>query len=514
MAAARPGLWRIPWLSLLLPLGMAAVWIVLRAQHITDWPSGFRPTQDYDSASAARTIWFALTQDSLLPWQRAWLAAKPGRFIEPPILQALTALTYLPDGIERPWTSTIFNSAAWLLAAGLLLDLCRRAVGWLGAFLAFGFFLLAPFANAVSQSFQPESLGVLALVGTMWYCARRDVLGSWADVGLAAALAGIAGLVKPGVLTLPIAGILVVSSLRTGMWADRTRVARLGCVLVLSALPSAAYGVLTLGGQLDAKVIPGLLVTGGYYTGWWTNALRVAGPVPLIAAAAGYALSPGLRRIGGGLFVGYLAASLVFTWHTMTHDYYQQPLLIVVAVGVAGLGETVGRALRSRTWRAGAAVAAVVAAAVVTVATAPRDLEALTGSTRADAARFAALGDRLGRAEKVVAATAWYGYPLMYYSGLLVTAWPTADDIVFEAARGIHLADEPRLARMIATGAPRYFVITLEPDRVRALVQLLDQRYPLVCDGERLLVYDLENPAHLPPHVAGPLHAAPCSAVP
>ncbi|MDP9271801.1 MAG: glycosyltransferase family 39 protein [Chloroflexota bacterium] len=514
MTASRPGLRRIQWLALLAPMGMAAVWMVLRAQHITDWPSGFRPTQDYDSASAARTIWFALTQDSLLPWQRAWLVAKPGRFIEPPILQALTALTYLPDGVERPWTSTIFNSVAWLLAAGLLLDLCRRSVGWVGALLAFGFFLLAPFGNAVTQSFQPESLGVLALVGTMWYCARRDVLASWGAVGFAAALTGIVGLVKPGVLTLPIAGVLAVSSLRTGMWADRRRIARLACVVVLSAVPSAAYGVLTLGGQLDAKVIPGLLVTGGYYAGWWTHALRVAGPVPLIAAVAGYALSPALRRIGGGLFVGYLAASLVFTWHTMTHDYYQLPLLIVVAVGAAGLGEMVGRALRSRTWRAGAAVAAVVAAAVLIVATAPRDLEALTGSTGADAARYAALGDRLGRAEKVIAATAWYGYPLMYYSRLLVTAWPTADDIVFEAARGIHLGDEARLARMMASGAPRYFVITLQPDRVRDLVQLLGQRYPLLCGGERLLVYDLQNPAHLPPHIAGPRRAAPCNAVP
>jgi len=76
------------------------------------------------------------------------------------VLQTLTALTYLPDGVERPWTAVIFTSVAWLAASAFIFSAVRRLTGWPGALLAFAYILLAPFGVAVSQSFQPE----------LWWC--------------------------------------------------------------------------------------------------------------------------------------------------------------------------------------------------------------------------------------------------------------------------------------------------------------------------------------------------------
>ena len=140
-----------PAIGALAALGLSVVWVVLRMSVLHDWTHTFRPTLEYDSANAARTIWFALHPDALAQWQRVWLQAGSGRFIEPPILQTLTALTYFPGGVERPWTSAIFTSLAWLMAGALLWDVCRRLVGSLEASVGLAYFLFAPFAIAVSR---------------------------------------------------------------------------------------------------------------------------------------------------------------------------------------------------------------------------------------------------------------------------------------------------------------------------------------------------------------------------
>jgi len=130
IAEAHP---RLRWAA---AIGIFAIGFAVRAVHFGQWPIGFRPTLDFDSANASRTIYLALTSANSGGWQQVWVQEHIGRFIEPPVLQTLTALTYLPDGVERPWTAVIFTSVAWLAASAFIFSAVRRLTGWPGALLA------------------------------------------------------------------------------------------------------------------------------------------------------------------------------------------------------------------------------------------------------------------------------------------------------------------------------------------------------------------------------------------
>ncbi len=476
--------WR--WGALIVPLAVA---LALRAQYFGQWPIGFRPTLEFDSANAARTIFLALTSDHAAGWQQAWLAAHPGRFIEPPLLQTLTALTYLPGGVERPWTAAVFNAVFWFAAAALLFVAMRRMVGWWGATLAASYLFLAPFAVAVSQSFQPEALLVLGLALVIWYATRGDVTASHRLV-VAAIIGGVAGLTKPGPPLAIIAMVFTWSALQSGSLAARWRWLRLVALIGLAALPSIAYAYLALPDQFGYKVLPGLLLTPGYYTGWLSNVLGVVGIVPLVGGVLGFLLSRRVRLLGLAFGVAYLADSAIFTWHTMTHDYYQVPLLVMIAVGLGGLGETLVKrtAAAGREW-AFAIAGGVAIAIVMTYVMAPKGLLGATPGRYPNQARFEAVGRLLGAGERVVAYSDSYGYPLMYYGRLVVAWWPTASQKKFEAILGVEVSDAARLAQLIKVDRPHYFVITL--DGSQGLEDLLGAQYPMVVEETGLRVHDL-----------------------
>jgi hypothetical protein len=470
-----------------------AIAIAIRVSGIGQWPTGFRPTLEFDSANAARTIWFALNSSHLLAWQEAWLEARPGRFIEPPILQTLTALTYLPDGVERPWTSALFAGSFWLVAGAFLFGLCRRLTGWWGATFALGYFLLAPFALAVSQSFQPEPVLVMGLVIAIWFVARRDILRSWRSVVATAIVLGLATLTKPGVL-FPILGALCVASATgVGTRYSRRRGAMLLALLILVALPAGVYAAVLLPEQLQDKILPGLLLTPGFYAGWALNVIRVVGIFPLLAGAVGFIVVPRLRRIGVGLLGGYLLYTLTFSWHSMTHDYYQVPLLVIMSIGIAGSGEALASWVQTLRRRAAlVVVGALLAGGALTYGTSPADLWLPNRGNYPNAARFDEIGRMLGAGEPVVAFTEWYGKPLMFYSRLLVVPWPDYHQKDYEATLGIRLSDTERLRALVDRHQPGYFVVTAPADWNQDLVDFLAARYPLARQGDRLLVFDLD----------------------
>lgn len=349
-----------------------AIAVAERTSHLRDWPTGFRTTLEFDSANAARTIFLELTPHSAA-WERAWLNAGVGRFIEPPVLQTLTALTYLPGGVERPWTSIVFTVSAWLLGGAFLFSGLRRLTGWWGATLGLGFLLLAPFGVAVSQSFEPEALIVLALGVVFWYTAAGDILAG-RRLWIAVLLGAFAALAKPGVLLPFIFAVDIAAAARGGPLRDPRRGGRLGALLILTALPTVAYAIIWMPGQVSDKVLPSVLLTPAFYAGWASNVTRVVGIIPLVGGALGFVLSPRLRRYGTFLGLAYLGYAAIFTWHTETHDYYQVPLMVVAAIGLGGLGEALASWAGGAAARAVAVAAAIAVAAALTFAAAPTNL--------------------------------------------------------------------------------------------------------------------------------------------
>jgi hypothetical protein len=100
-----------------------------RSAAITEWPMQFHPTLQYENALAARWIWFQLRSEPLSSDEQHWLDGWHGRLKASPVLEFLTALTYLGDNRERPWVASMFTSGFWLLGGLFLLDVSRRLGG-------------------------------------------------------------------------------------------------------------------------------------------------------------------------------------------------------------------------------------------------------------------------------------------------------------------------------------------------------------------------------------------------
>jgi hypothetical protein len=486
------GAWR--WVPIATVVGIG---LLERAVYVGQWPLGFRLTLEFDSANAARTIYLWLTGAHGSSWQQAWLGAHVGRFIEPPIMQTLTALTYVPGGIERPWTAAIIGTAFWVAAATFLFLAVARLTGWWGATMAAGLLVLAPFPESASQSFQPEPVLILGLAAVIWGVALGDVtVGSrfW----LAALIGAFANLTKPGVLVPLTAAAYSISMVQGSTVAGRSwaKWRRLLALLALVTLPAFAYGLVLIPNQVGDKILPALLLEPAYYTGWFDSVMRVVGIIPLACGILGFALVPRLRLLGIGLGIGYLAYSALFAWHTMTHDYYHLPLVVLVAVGAGGLTQRVVDWARGGTLRAAGAAVGLAVAVIGTVALGPPNLLGLTPGRYDNAGQLTHIGELLGPGQRVLAYGPNYGKPLAFYGKLIVTEWPAANDLrYFGVLHRPSIDDEGRLVQMMRDFHPHYFVISGAPSaEIEALIGLLDGKFRIVASQATLRIYDLTEP--------------------
>ncbi|HKI30532.1 MAG TPA: glycosyltransferase family 39 protein [Gemmataceae bacterium] len=481
-------------LTVLAVVALAVWW---RVPVTTEWPVKFQRALQYDSALAARTIWLTLRPGPRSPLEAAWLEKAPGRFIEPPLLQTLTVLTYFPDGRERPWVSGLIASAFWLLGGWFLYRLALWYAGGAGALCALAYYLLAPFGIVVSQSFQPEALLVCGLLGALWVLVCGRALESWQRTLVAGLVCGLALLVKPGVVLLPLAGAFLAYSVRARGWRGTLLSGQSYLFGLLAAAPSVLWTLALLRGQVGGKMLPQLLLSPRLYAGWAANMQTVVGGVPLALGIAGALLSF-LRRpapLGVGLLLGFLANGLLFTFHTMTHDYYQVPLIPIVALSAAPLAQVGFDALARQVPRwAGLPGAVLFLAAGAALAQPATDL---AGPRFPEwPAQYEAVADAVGPGTEVLSLSESYGLPLTYHGWVFARFWPSQgdqeyDELLSGAARG----EEAILDSLIEQERPRYFVITQVEwlPRHPGLAMALKRRYPVLLARHDLVIYDLRS---------------------
>ena len=110
-------------------------------------------------------------------------------------------------------------------------------------------------------------------------------------------------------------------------------------------------------------------------------------------------------------------------------------------------------------------------------------------------ARLEAIGEQLGPGQRVIAYSANYGLPLMYYSKLMVTYWSNPQFPDQAAVLGEPIAtDAEQLRALIASANPHYFIVVPFSAPPIALTGLLSARYATVLSEPDLQVYDLTQP--------------------
>jgi hypothetical protein len=479
---------------------------LLRLPGLGDPPLDFHPARQYRSAIIARGYSLDLLADlPLAARQDAEAAAAGLPSIEPPVMERLASWVYHLIGREDLAWARALAVIAWSLGGLAMFWLAIQLLTEPAALTSVAVWTFLPFAIRASQSFQPDplmtALVVFTLAGAVSYRRRPTILsGALFGCGLAAALAVKATAVF--FLAPPLVALLVL-----GEGSVRAKIVTVG--IGVAAIVPAAWFYATR--PLGTGPVPQLLLQPQFWRDWLTILDRVVSWPLLVVALAGTLLANGeSRRLLVALFAGYLAFGVAFTHHIHTHDYYSLPLVAVVALGVGALVERVGRLLPS-SWlggpgRAVAVIAGVGCLLAGTQAVAASQRSDRKAALRAEAARYARIGELVGHSRRVLALDGAYALPLIYHGHMLAATWPLSGDFAFLKLTG---AMAPTEVRLRSSGAD-FFVCTIQPelDAQPDLAETLAREYKLLQrDGApehwSFVLYDLRRgalsatPAHL-----------------
>ena len=496
------GTWLRHWAFRVLVVAIVGLAIGYRSDDITQWPMQFHLTLQYENALTARRIWLNLRREPISADEERWLDGWNGRLKAPPVLEFLTAVTYLMGHHERPWVATVFTSAFWLLGGVFLVKLLRRvgAKRW-GIVAALLFYLLSPFAVAVSRSFQHEALMVFTFLLALCVLVGREQLTGWRGTLVAGVVCGMSALAKPGILLLPLLSAYAALRIQSIGFGGLLSSGRTYAFALLTVAPSVGYALVALRGE-SHQLLPQLLLQGMFYRWWAWNIIRVTGWMPLLLGIAGAWLLALRRRnfLGLGLLAGYVGYALLFTYANMTHDYYLVPLLVILAIC---LSVTVDALVQAAVRLGGSAAvidaaAIAVCAAVLVAQGASHELP--PPEDPAQARREREIGVALGPGSRVLSLSRAYGYELMYNGWLLAYWWPTWTDKWYEELRASRvIPDDLGLQRMLAVFRPSYFVITDLDDLAGqfGLADLLRTHYCVRLYRPHAIVYDLTQPCRV-----------------
>lgn len=488
-------------------LVLLALGLGLRLFDLTDQPLDFHPTRQLRGAIIARGIYYEKlpSADPALRETASEHRYSTGQY-EPPLLEHLAAYTYLLLGGEVLWVARLYSSLFWLFGGLALLALAHWMAGGVStgglrraALVALGYYLVLPFAVQASRSFQPDPLMTMWLVLTA-YCLYRWSLSL---TRLWAILAGVSGglaILTKAVAVYMVGGAALGAILFTLGVRKAWRSPQAWGMAVLMVAPSASYYLVQNQSRAAEYLttwtvsLSHLLLEPGFYVRWLSFVQNLVGLTALLLSLVGALLAePRSRALLLGMWVGYAVYGLTLPYQMYTHNYYHLPLVPLISLSLVPLAAVVIERLRGQApgWRlllAGIALVWVIYPAWVSVVDAARE------DHRNEPAYWNEIASQLPGEGKILALTQDYGYRLMYYGWRKVSVWPTRGEQELSALRGSPKEFEAFFSKR--TQGYQYFLITAfgqladQPELERAL----EERFPLLAEGDGYLVYDLAHP--------------------
>ncbi len=475
--------------------------LVIRFYDLDDLPLDFHSTRQMHSMLMARGMYYQ-TRSDIPEWQKTMSLEqwKLEGLIEPPIMEGLTAFGYQLAGTDDLRIPRVMSILFWMLGALPLYWLARGLIDHNGAVFALAFYLILPYGAQASRAFQPDPLMVSAILWAVWAAWRWSDRPGWKRAIISGLLAGLAVLVKS------VAGFFVAGAwvgLLLSAWGIKKVVKNIPfyVAVVLAALPLAAftfYGLKISGemaGQFSLRFFPNLWIDPVWYLRWNGEISSVVGFEWFIASLAGVFLmqKPAGRWMMFGLFAGYVAFSFALPYHAMTHDYYQEPLIPVVAIGVGAVVSALISRLDGPRWLYSAAIIGLLVFWVGLKAWDTR-VALKRNDFRSEPALWQKLGDKLGHESNVLAITQDYGYRLEYWGWLTPTNWMNSGDFMVRELAGQEF-DRANLFKEQVEGKD-YFLVTAfnEFDAQAEFKDLINSAFPVLEKTDDYIIYDLKHP--------------------
>jgi hypothetical protein len=510
--AARPGGSRLLTLALALALLLG---LGIRLYDLTDLPFDYHPTRQWRGLIIARGIYFRGLAEAPEPQRTLALEAMQREaVIEPPVMETLMAWVFRLVGPEALWGGRLLSAVFWVLGGLGVYGFGRQAGERRGGMLAAIYFLFVPYGMLASRSVQPDALMVALMVGALWSASRWQRKRTPESALLAGLLAGAAIFVKT-VAVFMLAGALLglvlaralASGRRSGRLGDlwsMLRERQIWLVAGLAALPALLYYVygLFIAGflrqQLAFRFFPQMWRDPAFYIRWVEMATGIAGFIVVLSGLVGVFLfrERALRGMGVGLWLGYAAYAMTFPYHTITHDYYQLPLIAIASVSMIPLAGALLRAVDGHENRrlVTAVLVAVVAAGVVfkvwdtRVILARRDF-------RQEAQEWRRFAEIIPADQRVLALTQTYGFPLSFYGWVNADQWPTTADTDLRLLSGQEAAALSDRRFDLLVEHDLFLVTHFNEFEAQAdLREYLFANYEILDEGPGYLIFDLSRP--------------------
>jgi len=463
----------------------------IRLYDLTDPPLDFNATRQLHSAIKTRGYYYAMFPGAGGAAQRE-AAMRMGAEIEtlePPFMEWLTALTYRLAGGEYLWIGRLYAILFWL---------SRDLLGGDAALLSSAFFLFLPYAAVASRAFMPDPLMVSLIVFTWWAVLRWSRAPTWRRTVAAGLLGGLAILCKFNAAFF-IAGAFAGAVLASRGIRQALRDPKVWAAGALAVLPYTLYFIYAryIAGYLEPgtfRFFPQLWREPAFYLRW-TEAIN--GTVNLEWAVVGLVGTFLLRQRGermmfGGVWLGYVVYGMALPYHIITHDYYQLPLVPLIAIGLSAATVTLWQNLQVKP-RLGEVLTVTLLLFGIGINAWSARVKLKEVDYRGEAVFWQRLGERLGRDARVAGLTHDYGFRLAYWGWVSSSNWMTAGDFGLRQLAGQEF-DFDALFDQVTEGMD-YFLVTLmgELDGQPYLKNRLYDGYPVEA-GDGYLLFDLRHP--------------------
>jgi len=454
------------------------------------------------SAVKARGMYYRYASD-VPAWQQEmaieqWEAKAD---VEPPVIETIVAGMYLVFG-EHLWFGRIVASLFWTLGGFALFALAHRIASIDGAIVALVYYLFLEFGVVTSRAFQPDPLMVGLILCGLWAFYRWQEEKTWKWALLVGLLSGMAIFIK-NVAIFPLLGAFALVILSTQGLKQALKDPQVWVVAVITALPTAIYMIdgLYISKDLDTtmglRLFPNLWIDQGFYVRWRNVIENTLGLGAFLVALLGIFLAkPGRdRSLLLGAFVGYMLFGFVLPYHISTHNYYQLPLVVFVALSLAVVGNVIfekiieinGHSILVRT-----AIAGILLFWIGSEMWNVR-IELLKDDYRGELQMWEELGDKLGHTTPVLVLTQDYGNRLAYWGWQRLEEWPTTGDQGLRELAGKARPFEEIFDERIV--GKQYFLIT-NFNQFESQPELMDKlfnTYPIVEQSENYIIFDLQD---------------------
>lgn len=486
------------------------VWVMLflvfffgltgRFYDLNDAPLDFHPTRQLHSMLIARGMFYENFTEAP-DWKREMAVGQwqaEGQ-IEPPIMERLSALGYQLVGKDDLRIPRLLAISFWTVGGVGLFLLSSNLTSAKGAILGLAYYMVLPYALYASRSFQPEPLMTAGIIWSWWGAVRWVQQKTWKNAILAGLTSGFAIFIKsPAIFFIApalIGAVLVDQKLKQVLHNPRVWV--MGLLTILPTLVYTLDGLYLssfLGSQTSFRFFPDLLKDPFHYLRWEEYIDKTLGIEFLLMGLVGTVLitKKPFRVMFFSVFTGYFLYGLVFSYHIISHDYYQIPLIPAIALGLsAATSVLIGKVKKRET------LPLILLGGILFFWMSINFWDARMALKHSDyqdqPELYATLGEKLAD-YSVISITPDYGYRIAYWGWKPTTNWLSTGDFIMRELAGQDLDQKSLFEEAIANG--ELFLVTdfSEFDRQPLVKEILTENYPVFEQGEGYIIYDLREP--------------------